>query len=191
VIRNAIIIFGLLAATSAAGFAISRTHDAFNNSQRLAAVSATHDGMAAQDQIRAGKPASVQASAATMAPPPQAALPGDGAGPRTPAPGFGAASLPAAPPAAEPPAAPVTAAQDQMAPAALAPHPRPMQAGLADGDRFSPAMRHGDPLAAADPAPLTMHAPVFSHRPDVADAGATPRPLTVAPAPRYLIGVYR
>jgi hypothetical protein len=185
VIRNAIIIFGLLAATSAAGFAISRTHDAFNNSQRLAAVSATHDGMAAQDQIRAGKPASVQASAATMAPPPQAALPGDGAGPRTPAPGFGAASLPAAPPAAEPPAAPVTAAQDQMAPASVAPQHRPMQAGLADAAPSSAPVLH------ADPAPLAMHAPVHSHRPNGADVLVTPSPITVAPAPRYLIGVYR
>jgi hypothetical protein len=147
--------------------------------------------MAAPDQIRAGKPLPAQASAATMAPPPQTALPVDGAGARTPALGFGAIGLPAAPRTAQPPAAPVTAAQDQMAPAALAPHPRPMQAGLADGNRFSPAMRHADPLAAAHPAPLTMHAPVYSHRPTGVGAGATPRPATVAPAPRYLIGVYR
>lgn len=193
--RNGIIFFGLMVATSAAGFAISLSHDALIKQQRLSAVSPRLDVTPASDPIQALKPVAAKPAAVAV-------MPETGAAPvrtlaqspvdtiPTPAapistngfPSFGT-SAPAIPTV-------VPYLDQSAAPTIATVRPR-MRDEAADIARSLPVTTVPDRMVRIEPAPLAMNLPVYPYNPGSTHSGVSTTKTKIIPAPRYLIGVYR
>lgn len=186
-----------MVATSAAGFAISFSHDSFTHQQRLSAVLSTPDAISVSDRIQPDKTTAAlrpavgaiiseevnepvrTVTAARSGPIPTAAT--DATNPVV-FPSFGTTS---------PEAPAVVSSQDRsLAPAiaTIRPHMRNEQADIAAS---RPVTATPDRAVRAELAPLAMNLPIYSYSPSSTRPVVTTTKSKAAPAPRYLIGVYR
>lgn len=190
--KHGIIFFGLMVTTSAAGFALSVSHDAYMQNNRLTA----------QNSVTLASVVHQPSFAAFTA------MPQDRASDTTlhhisdtpdAADSTAVEMLTATSPQ---PVMPVLSSQQQQTlqpqafqyptAAPLEPTLRPrMRDDQQDTALPLPVINRPSAVLRADPAPFAMNLPVYSYSQGGADTSiATPQPR-IAPSPRYLIGVYR
>ncbi len=205
--KNSIIFFGLMVTTSAAGFALSVSHDAYIKNSRVLAqdkmiLSATAQLEPAQDSRPVGI---APTSGATVSTSPVAApvvaspLMASPLATTMPTPTPPASTQPASTSVAASP--PVISSQQQTT---IRPSVARQSAAPADptlrppvrgdqADTVIPLVVTTRPASVLQPtpAPFTMDLPVYSYSQGSTDTVTPSSQPRIAPSPRYLIGVYR
>lgn len=186
-IRNGIIFTGLMVATSAAGFALSFSHDAVTKNRMMSmAASADTAPLAAPAFVAAPKVTpvtvadSVPSSQTAQEIAPKAVLAQGHAAPR---PVLSSQASPVQNDVAQQELTQRDLAQPDLSTPVVRPRMRD------DAIAMGPVLRNSDTRPLTSPLPLSMPAHSFD-----ANRSTRPTPVlrpTMGPAPRYLIGVYR